>query len=203
MHKKIIEKALGNLSADRATYFGAIVNRLEEDKRIENNANLVYSVLKDVIDDLPIYLDQKELINLLLEFTNKKYHTLKKALYDPEFVHDPSSIRSVTGEFVHQVVKLSFEKHENGEIEEAQLSVHKLTWPYRDTDVVDPEDEPEEWSEAVARSQKWLAEHGGVDRRNSGAARIDDMASEKAKEAEEREKESAPKEQKELKITDL
>ena len=44
MHKKIIEKALGQLDADRATYFGSIVNRLEEDKRLENNANLVYSV---------------------------------------------------------------------------------------------------------------------------------------------------------------
>ncbi len=203
MHKKIIEKALGQLDADRATYFGAIVNKLEEDKRIENTANIVFTVLKDVITDLPIYLDQKELINLLLQFIDRNYHRIKKVIYDPAFIHDPSSLREVTGEFVHQVVKLSLEKHEKGEIEEAKRSVHKLTWPYRDTDVVDPEEDPEEWSAAIARSQKWLAENGGVDRRKSGAARIDDMASEKAKEVEKEEKAKAPKEPEALKITDL
>jgi len=128
---------------------------------------------------------------------------LRKALYDPKFIHDPSSIRNVTGEFIHQVVKLSLEKHENGEIEEFQLSVHKLTWPYRDTDVVDPDEEPEAWSEALAKNEKWRLENGGVDRRRSGAARIDELASKKAKEAEEREKEKSPTEMTTLKITDL
>jgi hypothetical protein len=203
VHKKIIEKALGQLDAERATYFGAVVNKLEEDKRIENTANVVYTVLKDVISDLPIYLEQKVLINLLIQFTDGNFHRIKKVMYDPAFIHDPTTIRDVTGEFVHQVVKLSLEKHENGDIDAAELSVHKLSWPYRDTDVVDPEDEPEEWSEALARSQKWLAENGGVDRRKSGAARIDDLASEKAKEDEKLEKDKAPKEAEKLKITDL
>ncbi len=180
MHKKIIEKTLAKLAPDRASYFGAVANMLEQDGRIENNANLVYSVLKDVMADLPVYLEKKELIDQLLEFTDKNYQHLKVALYDPEFIHDPTSIRSVTGAFIHQVVKLSLEKHENGEIEEAQLSVHKYSWPYRDTDVVDPEEEPDAWAEAVAKSEKWRLENGGVDRRSSGAARIDDVARNKS-----------------------
>ncbi|MBL6931863.1 MAG: hypothetical protein ISR45_02855 [Rhodospirillales bacterium] len=203
MHKKIIEKALGQLDAERATYFGGVANKLEEDKRIENTANLVYSVLKDVMLELPIYLEQKELIKLLIEFVHRNHNRIKIALFDPSFVHDPSSIRDVTGEFVHQVVKLSLEKHENGEIEEHMQSVHKLTWPYRDTDVADPEDDPDEWSEAVAKSQQWLAENGGVDRRQAGAARIDDLASEKAKEAKKLEKVTKPPELEKIKITDL
>lgn len=203
MHKKIIEKALGNLDADRATYFGGIVTKLEEDKRIEDTANVVYTVLKDVMADLPTYLEQKALINLLLDFTNRHFHRLKKVLYDPDFVRDPSILREVTGEFVHQVVKLSLEMHDSGEIQESKRSVHKLTWPYRDTDVFDPEEDEDEYAEALARSQKWLAENGGVDRRGSGTARIDDMATEIANEIDEQDKPHAPKKAKDLKITDL
>ena len=60
-------------------------------------------------------------------------------------------LRDISAEFVHQVVKLSLEIQECGEIQESKLSVHKLTWPYRDTDVADPEDDPDEWAEAVAK----------------------------------------------------
>ncbi|NQU56943.1 MAG: hypothetical protein HQ513_06890 [Rhodospirillales bacterium] len=179
MHKKIIEKALAQLTPERATYFGSVAGRLEKDPRIEDNANLVYSVLKDVMADLPVYLDEKELINQLLEFTDNNYQRLKVALFDPKFIHDPASIRSVTGAFVHQIVKLSLEKHENGEIQESPLSVHQYTWPYRDTDIVDPDDEEDEWNVAIAKNEKWLQENGGVDRRSSGAARVDGLANKK------------------------
>ncbi|MBT4934226.1 MAG: hypothetical protein HOL66_14195 [Rhodospirillaceae bacterium] len=184
MHKKIIEKALANMDPDRASYFGAIANKLDEDPRIENNANLVFSVLKDVMLELPLYLEEKELINQLLEFTNKNYASLKAALYDPEFIHHPSSLRAVTGAFVHQIVKISLKKHDDGEIEEAKLSVHTLTWPYRDTDVVDPEEEPDAWAEALSKNEKWRLENGGVDRRSSGAARIEDVVNKASKKAD-------------------
>lgn len=203
MHKKIIEKALGTLESGRATYFQGIVSKLEEDKRVEDTANIIYTVLKDVMGEIPTYLDQKALIDLLLDFTNRNYHRLNKALYDPAFVRDASSIRDVTGEFVHQVVKLSLEMHDSGEIQESERSVHKLTWPYRDTDVFDPDEEPDEYSEALARSRKWLAENGGVDRRGAGTARIDDLATEKAKEIDEQENAQSADKVKDLKITDL
>lgn len=164
------------MDPDRASYFGAVANKLNEDPRIENNANLVFSVLKDVMSELPLYLEENELINQLLEFTNNNYSSLKDSLYDPEYVRRPSSLRKVTGTFVHQIVKISLKKLDDGEIEETKLSVHKLTWPYRDTDVVDPDDEPEAWAEALSKNEKWRLENGGVDRRSSGAARIEDMA---------------------------
>lgn len=184
MHKKIIEKALNKLDPDRATYFSSIANRLEEDARIENNANMVFSVLKDVMADLPIYLHEKELIKQLLEFTENNHHSLKVALFNPKFIRDPSSIRSVTGAFVHQIVKLSLQKHDNGDFEEASLSVHKYTWPYRDTDIIDPDDDPDKYEAAAAKNEKWKREHGGIDRRQRGPARIDEITAKKADKAD-------------------
>jgi len=100
-------------------------------------------------------------------------------------------LRDMSADFVHQVVKLSLEMHESGEIQESKLSVHKLTSPYRDTDVADPEDDHDEWAEDVAKNQKWI-ERGGVDRRRSGTARIDDVATNIAKQAEGEDKAKAP-----------
>ena len=179
MHKQIIVKALAQLDPDRATYFGTVASKLEEDARIENIANLVFVVLKDVMAELPIYLDEKELINQLIEFTDKNYQQLKAALYDPKFIHDPASMRSVTGVFVHQIVRISLQKYDNGEVDEERLSVHKYTWPYRETDIADPDDEPDEWAAAVSKSEKWKLENDGKDRRSSGIARIDDIAPKK------------------------
>lgn len=181
VHKKIIEKSLNKLDPDRATYFSAIAKRLEGDERIEDNANMVFSVLKDVMAELPVYLDEKELIEQLLEFTDNNHERLKVALFDPQFIRDPSSLRSVTGAFVHQIIKLSLQKHDNGEFEEAPLSVHKYTWPYRDTDIIDPDDEPDEWAAAAAKSEKWRQQNDGVDRRQSGPARIDEVRVKKPK----------------------
>lgn len=206
MHEKIIEKALSRLEGDRASYFGVIVRRLEEDRRMEGRANLVYSVLKDVMAELPLYLEPKELITLLLAFTDEHYGALKQALYDPGFVRAPSSLRTVTRLFVLQVADMALERHRSGEIDEEadKLSVHKYTWPYRATDLIDPEEAPEAWAEAIARSQQWVRDNGGVDRRGAGLARIDEVASELAKKAERKQMEAAaPAAPKKLKITNL
>ena len=62
MHKKIIENALSLLDQERAAYFGSIANSLEEDTRINDSSNIIYSVLKDIMVELPIYLDKKNLL---------------------------------------------------------------------------------------------------------------------------------------------
>jgi len=202
MHKKIIDNALSLLDPERATYFGSIANSLEEDKRIDDNRNIIYSILKDTMVELPIYLDKKEFIALLLDFTNTNYHRIQRVLFDPDFVRNPAMLRDISAEFVHQVVKLSLEMHESGEIQESKLSVHTLTWPYRDTDVADPEDDPDEWAEAVEKNQKWM-ESGGIDRRRSGTARIDDVATDIAKQVESDDKTKAPKNPNKLNKPDL
>lgn len=174
---KIIETALSRLDGERAAYFGDVARRLEEDPRAQPNANIVYTVLKDVMAELPIYLDKGELIDLLLKFTGDNYQRIRQIMFDREFVHDPASIRAVTGDFILQVVDMSLEKNDTGE---QPHGVHKLTWPYRETDVVDPEGDPEAWAEALAKSETWRRQHG-EDRRRSGTARIDEVARKKDK----------------------
>lgn len=181
VHKRIIEADLSRLDTERASYFSDVASRLEEDARTEPIAHIVFTILKDVMADLPIYLDRAELVDLLLNFSNSHSHQIRKILFDPEFLHDPSSIRSVTRDFTHQVIALTLEKHNTSENNGQPANVHKLTWPYRETDLVDPEDEPEEWAEVLARNEAWCLEHG-EDRRRSGAARIDEVAFEKANE---------------------
>lgn len=178
MHRKIIEGALSQLTTERAAYFGDIANSLEGDRRSENNANMVYSVLRDVMADLPIYLGRADLLDLLFVFIDTHYKELRDIMYDPGFIHDPSVLRRVTGLFVHLVVNKTLEKQESIGDDDRNLSVHKLTWPYRDTDVIDPDEEPEAWDEAVAKAAGW----DGIDRRKSGTARVDDMAAEKQRE---------------------
>lgn len=178
MHKRIIETALSRLDASRATYFGEVARRLETDSRAQSNANIIYTVLNEVMAELPIYLDKDELIDLLVKFSESNYQRLRQALFDPEFVRDPASIRTVTDEFILQVVDMSFKKGDDGD---TSRGVHRLTWPYRETDLVDPEDDPEEWAEALAKSEAWRLQHR-LDRRRSGPARIDEVAAEKARE---------------------
>jgi len=175
IHKKIIEKALGNLEPKRAEYFGGIARALEEDGRTEANANIIYTVLKDVMDDLPTYIEKKELIELIFKFVEDNYTRLREIMYDRKFIQDQTAIRKVTRYFVQQIISLSFDKLNSGEITLEEKEVHKLTWPYRDTDVIDPEEEPEAWAEAVRKTEKWRNEYG-KDRRSRGHARIDEVA---------------------------
>jgi len=178
VHRKIIEGALRQLSTERAAYFGDLASALETDKRSEGNANMVFAVVRDIMADLPIYLDRDQLLDLLFDFIDDHHDNLRDIMYDPGFIRDASTLRRVTGLFVHLVVNKTLEKQEAGTTTpDTDLSVHKLTWPYRDTDVIDPDEEPDAWDEAVAKSANWE----GADRRRSGAARVDDMAAEKAR----------------------
>lgn len=189
MHKKIIEGALSQLSSERAAYFGSVATALEGDKRAENNANMVYSVLRDVMVDLPIYLERDDLLDLLFDFIDTHYKQLRDVMYDPTFIHDKAILRRVTGLFVHLVVNKTLEKQESLGDSDNKLSVHTLTWPYRDTDLIDPDEEPDAWEDAVTKAAEW----DGVERRQSGAARVDDMAAEKLMEKEKKLKEKVEK----------
>ncbi|MEK9724745.1 MAG: hypothetical protein VW405_14845 [Rhodospirillaceae bacterium] len=42
LHRKIVEPVLQNLEGERAQYFYSLIQRLEEDRRVEAMANLVY-----------------------------------------------------------------------------------------------------------------------------------------------------------------
>ena len=168
------------LAGERAAYFGDIANRLDQNARAEPMANMVFTVLGDVMSELPIYLEAAELVRLLLEFTNDNEARLRQIMYSPGFVENPKIIRAVTGDFMVRVVAVTMDEH--GELAEETSHGHKqkLTWPYRDTDVVDPEDDPDAWTEAVEKAEAWHQSHG-ADRRRRGADRIDQMEDNKDK----------------------
>ena len=180
MHRKIIETTLQGLEDERAAYFGDIANRLDQNARAEPMANLVFTVLGDVMTELPIYLEAAELVRLLLEFTNENEERLRQIMYSPGFVENPKIIGAVTGDFMVRVVAVTMDEH--GELAEETSHGHKqkLTWPYRDTDVVDPEDNPEAWADAVRKAEAWRQSHG-ADRRQQGADRIDHLEENKDK----------------------
>ncbi len=164
------------LEKTRLDYFQGVIAQMEQDKRFEQQGNIIFTILKDVIPDTPIYLDPDDFVELLFDFIRFNNSGIQKIMYSRQYIHDPRLLRTVTGTLIQQVIALSFDKHEDdGETDTSDLNVHKLTWPYRDTDVLDPDEEPDEWLAAIDRSEKWKAEQK-VDRRKSGLARIDDKA---------------------------
>jgi len=175
LHKQIVTKTLSGLNADRASYFGDIIRRMDDDPRTEEYANLAYTLLKHTIAELPMYLDKALFLNLLFQFIDDEYEKIRNIIFAPEYTRDPDSIRAVTQGFVLRIVTASLDAEEKLTTDEAP-SVHKLTWPYRETDVIDPDEEPEAWEDAVKQNARWLQENGGIDRRKSGHARVDEMA---------------------------
>jgi hypothetical protein len=179
VHRKLIETALQGLEGARAAYFGGIATKLNTDARAEPMANMVFTVLGDVMAELPIYLEAAELIGLLLEFTANNETRLRQVMYSSEFVENPKIIRAITGDFIVRVVGVTMDEH--GELAEETGHGHrqKLTWPYRDTDVVDPpDDDPEAFAEAASKAEAWH-QSNGTDRRRRGAGRIDQMGESK------------------------
>lgn len=161
VHKKIIEAALANLDADRSEYFHALVDALEKDPRLGDNANLVYLVLKETMHLLPMYLQRGEVLDLLFVFVKAQYGSLRKILYDEAFVHNPKVILDVTNLFVEQVVDATMARYEDGELEVGEAKVQKFTWPYRAEDLVDPDDDDADLEGIKAKA----ASYDGPDRR--------------------------------------
>lgn len=140
LHRRIIEGSLKQLDKEKAGYFNDLVTILEEDRRTERHANLVYLVLRETMRDIPLYLEKKELANLLLRWVEDNYQRLGRILYDARFIRDPQSIREVTGGFVIAVSDAMLKHYENGGVKDDAPKGKRFSWPYKDTDF--PLDEP-------------------------------------------------------------
>ncbi len=147
-HRRILTAALGGLEEEQAVYFADIAEKLGEDPRTERMPNLVYLVLADTVQFMPIYLAKKEFINRLLRFVERNHRRLARIIYDPAFLSDKTLLAPVTGAFVAEVVEATLIHYEEGEIDAGEQIVHRmafdesggtLNFPY-----VDDEDEDEE-----------------------------------------------------------
>lgn len=143
MHKRIVLQALKGLDAERAGYFSEMAKRLEENPRTSDISNLVFLCLRDVMVDVPIYLEKPNFEALFISFVEDNQIAIQRQIFDTRFVFDASILREVTGAFVNDVIARCVELYEAGEIASEERSVQKFTWPYRLTDLVDPEDEDE------------------------------------------------------------
>lgn len=143
LHRKILEPVLARLDGERAGYFTNLVEKLEQDPRVEPEANLIYLVLKETIAFLPTYLKSDQMISQLLNFVHNNRSELNKVLYSRDYLHDMELIRNVTNKFVSSVLALTLEDYEDGKIETGEQKIYRVSWPYTDIDFpfVDKDDE--------------------------------------------------------------
>ena len=87
---------------------------------------MVFTVLGDVMNELPTYLEAAEVIGLLLEFTTDNEEQLHQIMYSPGFVEDPKIIRAVTGDFMVRVVATTMDDH--GELAEETSHGHSQAY---------------------------------------------------------------------------
>jgi len=143
LHRKILEPILARLDGERAGYFTNLVEKLEQDPRVEPEANLIYLVLKETITFLPTYLQSDQMISQLLEFVQNNRSELNKVLYSRDYLHDTELIRNVTNRFVSSVLASTLEDYEDGKIETGEQKIYRVSWPYTDIDFpfVDKDDD--------------------------------------------------------------
>lgn len=134
VHRRLIEPVLSRLDGDRAKYFYELVHGLEKDPRLGASPNTVYLVLKETLELLPTNLPCDELTNFLFDFVATNEDRLNRVIFSRNFVHDPSCIRSVTNDFVRQVVDVVMTYYMEGKIESHEQSVHRFSWPYDKND---------------------------------------------------------------------
>lgn len=143
MHRRIINNVLENMDGERASYFLDVVGRIESDPRTDRFPNCVYLLLKETMPILPTYLDKCEFIDALFDFITDNYSMMTRKMFDAEFIYEQSVIKTVTNDFVIEVVDLALQHFENGDIDTGEPVSLKFTWPYRKEDLVDPDDEEE------------------------------------------------------------
>lgn len=160
MHKRIVEKALKLVDAERANYFNDVVGYLEELPGTADFPNLVYLSLKDIIDIAPIYIEKKAFALLLLKFVSHHRMQLQKIIYDKEYLYDPTVLRKVTNLLINAIVDQTIQGYEDGEIDSGEAVVQKYTYPYRAIDLVDDDDE-----DALEEALKKQASYEGPERR--------------------------------------
>ncbi len=143
LHRKILEPVLARLDGERAGYFTNLVEKIEQDPRVEPEANLVYLVLKETVAHLPTYLSSDQMISQLLAFVHKHRHDLNEILYSRDYLHDTELIRSVTNKFVSGILATTLEKYEDGQIDTGEQKVYRVSWPYTEVDFpfVDKDDD--------------------------------------------------------------
>lgn len=144
LHRKLIEPVLAQLEGERASYFGQVLQRLDEDKRVEVAPNLVFLVLKEIMPLCPTYLPVRELVDRLMEFVAVNQARLNRAIFDPEFVESNkhrSAFGEIGGEFINQILTATFMRLESGKISERQQAVYRFSadddpddFPYQDED---------------------------------------------------------------------
>ena len=164
MHKRIVDKALKTLDAERANYFNDVVGYLEDLPKTQDFPNLVYLSLKDILDIAPIYIEKKAFALLLLKFVSHHQGQLQQIIYDKEYLYDPNCLRKVTKLLIDAIVDQTIQGYEDGLIETGEAVVQKYTYPYRATDLVDPDDE-EALEEALEEERRRQAAYTGPERR--------------------------------------
>jgi hypothetical protein len=163
MHKRIVEKNLKILEPERANYFNDVIGYLEEIPQTQEFPNLVYLSLKDILEIAPIYIDRKTFALLLLQFVKHHQRDLQKIIFDKDYIRDESILRQVTNQLIEAIVDQTIQGYENGQIETGEQVIQKYTYPYRATDMVDPDDE--DYEEALEEAQRRQAAYSGPERR--------------------------------------
>ena len=96
MHDRIAQSALDNLDKDKAEYFADVLGRLEEDGRTELYPNIVYTVLRETMWMLPVYLEKKEFIDLLFRFVAGRNKAIQRRMFARNYIDNPSTLRTIT-----------------------------------------------------------------------------------------------------------
>ncbi|WP_135081890.1 hypothetical protein [Terasakiella sp. SH-1] len=164
MHKRIVEKNLKTLDAERANYFSDVVGYLEDLPETQDFPNLVYLALKDILDVAPTYIERKAFALLLLKFVRHHQGELQKIIFDKEYLYDENVLRSVTGKLIEAIVDQTIQGYEEGHIDTGEPVIQKFTYPYRALDLVDPDDE-EAYEEALEEDRRRQSRYVGPERR--------------------------------------
>jgi hypothetical protein len=164
MHKRIVEKNLKTLDAERANYFNDVIGYLEDIEETQRFPNLVYLTLKDILDIAPTYIEKKAFALLLLKFVAHHRLDLQKIIYDKEYLYDENVLRKVTGKLIEAIVEQTIQGYEEGQIDTGEAVVQKYTYPYRALDLVDMDDE-EELERAKEEERRRQAAYTGPERR--------------------------------------
>jgi hypothetical protein len=130
VHRRMIERVLGRLDEDRARYFGGVLRALDEDSRAEFLPNLVFLVLRESIQLLPVYLPQEEFLDRLFAFVAVNKDRLMRLIHSPRYIQQPACVREITNEFVVEVVDQVLARYRRGEIDSGERAVHRVQWPY-------------------------------------------------------------------------
>jgi hypothetical protein len=134
MHDKIIKDVVENLDDERSKYFGIVLSSLQHDSRTQLVPNLLYTVLKEVVAVVPPYLPPNDFINMLFGFVGDNSQKIAAVMYSSQYITDPSVLQTVTNEFVGKVTDMTYQLHQQGDIDTGERKVRSYSWPYENAD---------------------------------------------------------------------